>query len=271
MGSFFNQMDRKYKAEWLKALRSGEYQQARGKLYDGTGYCCLGVLCKVAGSKFVITNPDDVRHESDYPVYEPTKLGNDQPGDAESLNDHGLQMFELFKTRFFQPSTGTLCEYLTDELAPQPGPKGDIVEPGHHYEWVWLLRQLQRLAGESVDAYTTALYKHADAHGWDGEGLIVDELSSAGNVITASRRSWPLTEAAKANIAEGERARGTFDEKAAHCFTSLAGRFLQRPILAGWMDRITASGEPMAEFMPASTLYHVFCAITEAARATRAA
>jgi hypothetical protein len=93
MGSFFNQMDRKYKAEWLKALRSGEYQQARGKLYDGTGYCCLGVLCKVAGSKFVITNPDDVRHESDYPVYEPTKLGNDQPGDAESLNDHGLQMF----------------------------------------------------------------------------------------------------------------------------------------------------------------------------------
>ena len=183
--------------------------------------------------------------------------------------DHGLQMFKLFATRFFQPRTGTLCEYLTDELSPQPGKMGDIVEPGHHYEWVWLLRQLQRLTGESVEIYTSALYRHADAHGWDGEGLVVDELGSAGNVITASRRTWPLTEAAKANIAEGERARGAFDENAAHCFTSLTGHFLERPIEAGWMDRITASGEPNAEFVPASTLYHVFYAAAEAARVTK--
>jgi mannose-6-phosphate isomerase len=183
--------------------------------------------------------------------------------------DRGLQMFKLFATRFFQPNTGTLCEYLTDGLSPQPGPMGDIVEPGHHYEWVWLLRQLQRLTGESVETYTSALYRHADTHGWDGDGLIVDELGSAGNVITASRRTWPLTEAAKANIAEGKHARGTFDEKAAHCFTSLAARFLERPVPAGWMDRFTASGAPLADFMPASTLYHVFCAASEAARATQ--
>lgn len=185
--------------------------------------------------------------------------------------DHAQQMFELFATRFFQEASGTLREYFTDELVPQGGQKGDIVEPGHHYEWVWLLRQLQRLTDEDVDAYVSALYKHADTHGWDGEGLIVDELGSAGNVITASRRTWPLSEAAKANIAEGERARGTFDEKAAHCFTSLAARFLERPIPAGWMDRIDASGEPMAQFIPASTLYHLFSAISEAARVTKAA
>jgi mannose/cellobiose epimerase-like protein (N-acyl-D-glucosamine 2-epimerase family) len=184
--------------------------------------------------------------------------------------DHSLRMFQLFATHLFQPNTGTLCEYLTDELSPQPGKIGDIVEPGHHYEWVWLLRRLQRLTGESVVTYTSALYRHADKHGWDGEGLIVDELGSAGNIITASRRTWPLAEAAKANIAEGEQARGTFDEKAAHCFTSLAGRFLARPVAGGWMDRIGPSGEPLAGFMPASTLYHVFCAAAEAARVTRA-
>jgi mannose-6-phosphate isomerase len=178
-------------------------------------------------------------------------------------------MFKLFATRFFQPGTGTLCEYLTEELSPQSGPMGDIVEPGHHYEWVWLLRQLQRLTGESVETYTSSLYRHADAHGWDGEGLIVDELGSAGNIITASRRTWPLTEAAKANIAEGEHARGTFDKKAAHCFTSLAERFLARPIAGGWMDRISPSGAPLADFMPASTLYHLVCALAEAARVTK--
>lgn len=42
-------MDTELKAKWVAALRSGEYQQARGTLFDGEGYCCLGVLCKVAG------------------------------------------------------------------------------------------------------------------------------------------------------------------------------------------------------------------------------
>jgi hypothetical protein len=95
-------------------------------------------------------------------------------------------------------------------------------------------------------------------------------LSAPPATSSLPRGAPPLTEAAKANIAEGERARATFDQKAAHCFTSLAGRFLQRPVPAGWMDRISASGEPMAQFIPASTLYHLFCAISEAARVTKA-
>lgn len=44
-------MDKKVKVKWLKALRSGKYRQARHKLYDGKGYCCLGVLCRVVGAK----------------------------------------------------------------------------------------------------------------------------------------------------------------------------------------------------------------------------
>jgi len=39
--------------KWIAALLSGEYKQAKGKLYDGEGYCCLGVLCKVLGGEFI--------------------------------------------------------------------------------------------------------------------------------------------------------------------------------------------------------------------------
>jgi len=35
--------------KWVEALRSGQYKQTVGVLYDGTGYCCLGVACKVMG------------------------------------------------------------------------------------------------------------------------------------------------------------------------------------------------------------------------------
>lgn len=33
----------------VDALESGGYTQARGRLFDGTGHCCLGVACRVAG------------------------------------------------------------------------------------------------------------------------------------------------------------------------------------------------------------------------------
>lgn len=36
------------KERWIAALRSGEYEQGRGTLYEGGNkYCCMGVLFKV--------------------------------------------------------------------------------------------------------------------------------------------------------------------------------------------------------------------------------
>lgn len=50
-------LDPKIKNKWVKALRSGKFKQAIGTLYDSktNGYCCLGVLCVVAG-----INKDDL-------------------------------------------------------------------------------------------------------------------------------------------------------------------------------------------------------------------
>lgn len=53
-------MNPEIKAEWLTALRSGEYMQTNGALrresLDGTvGFCCLGVLCEVLASDGRIT------------------------------------------------------------------------------------------------------------------------------------------------------------------------------------------------------------------------
>ena len=36
---------------WCRALESGEYDQSSGRLKNKNGYCCLGVLCEVAGIK----------------------------------------------------------------------------------------------------------------------------------------------------------------------------------------------------------------------------
>lgn len=42
--------------KWIAALESGQYEQAQNFLYDGKGYCCLGVLCKIIGRNFKPTD-----------------------------------------------------------------------------------------------------------------------------------------------------------------------------------------------------------------------
>ena len=42
-------MDAELKANWVKALRSGEYKQAIDELRNFNGFCCLGVLLDISG------------------------------------------------------------------------------------------------------------------------------------------------------------------------------------------------------------------------------
>lgn len=55
------QKDPKLIKAWVKALRSGRYEQTKhtlaiGSRKGGYSYCCLGVLCRVAKAKFL---PDE--------------------------------------------------------------------------------------------------------------------------------------------------------------------------------------------------------------------
>jgi D,D-heptose 1,7-bisphosphate phosphatase len=176
------------------------------------------------------------------------------------------ELFGLFATRFFQPEHGTLCEYLGPDLRPLDDARGTLVEPGHHYEWIWLLRNFASASGRDVGAFCAALYQHADRYGWDAQNFVIDELDSAGAVVTSARRVWPHAEGLRANIVEGEHGRPGCDERAAFCLARLAETFTGRPVRGGWIDHVDGSGAPLVDMMPASTLYHLFGAIAEAAR-----
>lgn len=46
-------LPKRFKAKWLKALRSGDYKQGKSALHNKTDntYCCLGVAAVVCGHK----------------------------------------------------------------------------------------------------------------------------------------------------------------------------------------------------------------------------
>lgn len=81
-------MNPKLKAKWVKALRSGKYQQGNGYLYTGSGYCCLGVLCSVMGT------PKEKLLEKYFPGNAKVKtgLGGNVHGKLAKMNDGSDQM-----------------------------------------------------------------------------------------------------------------------------------------------------------------------------------
>jgi hypothetical protein len=50
-------MDANLKAKWVEALRSGKYKQTTEGFFKYEGrFCCLGVLCVVAGQPALLDN-----------------------------------------------------------------------------------------------------------------------------------------------------------------------------------------------------------------------
>lgn len=172
----------------------------------------------------------------------------------------------LMAARFFQSRTGVLAEYFDGSWNPSSGLRGRLCEPGHHYEWSWLLQRYDRLIGGAGDPIARSLFDFADRHGFDADGLIVEECLEDGSLHKASRRCWPHAEAIKANVAAFEAGDERAAERAAKIIDRLMQVFLGRPAPGGWIDRIDERGAPLVALIPASTLYHVFQAAAEADR-----
>ena len=178
------------------------------------------------------------------------------------------ELYDLFLRRFFRTQQGVVIEYFDDELRPASGDFGAIVEPGHHYEWCWLLRRYEGARGsESASPLVERLYRHALQYGHDVEGFVVDELLSDGSTRTPSRRLWPVTEAIRCNIVEGLRNRPYCLERAAVLSDLLQHRFLAPASAGTWIDRLDGESRPASDFAPASSLYHLIGAIDELQRA----
>ena len=68
-------MNVQWARKWVEALRSGEYKQTQGFLKDEKGYCCLGVLVKIAGDGCRIDDDGDWEANTILPMSVMDKVG----------------------------------------------------------------------------------------------------------------------------------------------------------------------------------------------------
>ena len=179
-------------------------------------------------------------------------------GDERFL-DRARELAALFSTRFFQSAEAALPEWFGDDLVPVRDSGRFAIEPGHHYEWVWLIalyRRATAAAGPDLDAAAVSLFKFAERHGVAGGGA-VNGLWSDGTVADPGFRLWPQTERLKA-VARLSPA-GFAAASAA------LARHLETPRPGLWIERMDAAGGAVPEPAPATSLYHLTAAFTDEA------
>jgi D,D-heptose 1,7-bisphosphate phosphatase len=172
----------------------------------------------------------------------------------------------LFGTRFMSQRWGALLEYFDDAWLPAPGDEGRITEPGHQFEWSWLLDRYRRHSGNDVSAESRRAYFHGEVYGVDTSGVTVDEVWAEGGVRTPTSRFWPHTERIKANIIRVEASRDpTAGAKVVQAFDVLMS-YCDVPVKGLWRDRRNPDGTFVAEAAPASSFYHAILAMSELIR-----
>jgi mannose/cellobiose epimerase-like protein (N-acyl-D-glucosamine 2-epimerase family) len=184
--------------------------------------------------------------------------------------ERASDLAHLFRTKLFDEEHGALPEFYDENWRPMSGAFGRIVEPGHHFEWCWLLHRWRALGGGDFMAEAESLRAHAETHGLEN-GAACDQIFIDGRPSKKTARLWPQTERLKANLARFE---AVADEEAARLALQahdMIRAFCDTPKPGYWYDLRTPDGAFVREPARASSFYHIMLALAELIRVADAA
>jgi len=179
-------------------------------------------------------------------------------GDERHLQ-RGERLLDLATRRFAPGKSGVLWETFDEQWNGRPHPHAGVVEPGHLFEWALLLRQHARLSRKPRLDLADRWTAFALRHGVEPEiGRVYAELNDDGEVRSRHGRVWPHAEAVRLL----EAVPGTSAPMSASIRRRLQKTFCPPELCGGWFDRVDEFDRPLSSVMPASTLYHLYFALT---------
>jgi mannose/cellobiose epimerase-like protein (N-acyl-D-glucosamine 2-epimerase family) len=164
--------------------------------------------------------------------------------------------------RFSDPHTGALRERFGSDwtqLGPEVGP---VVEPGHQFEWAWLLSRWCRGAPGAALSKAERLVEIGETYGVH-RGVAVMGLLDDFKVVDGSARLWGQTERLKAALCLAKRSQQPRYWLAAASALGSLWKFLAVRTPGLWHDTLAADGRFVPSRVPASTFYHIVSAISE--------
>lgn len=177
--------------------------------------------------------------------------------DPEPWNGMAAEIVDLALSRFVDGKGRFLREFFDADWHVLPTEEGRLVEPGHQFEWSWLLaRWGQRHDRSDAIACARELYA-SGVRGIDPvRGVAVNELWDDFAIREPTARFWPQTERLKAELLFG-------NETSQLAAAESLRRYLQTPVRGTWRDKMQADGAFVEEPAPTTSFYHVLCACNE--------
>lgn len=154
----------------------------------------------------------------------------------------------MFEQHMFDPASGAMIENFNSDWSRQDA---DLIEPGHCFEWAYLLGEAQRLTGRDSASWRRRLIDYAENHGIQS-GFALDAVGA----VSPSFRLWPQLERIRALC---HTPRPGADIPA--ILEGIIDRYLQPGPSYGWIDRLGPDLLPAATNVPASMVYHLMTAL----------
>ena len=191
----------------------------------------------------------------------------DPAGPWSALAD---EIIDICLTRFINRD-GALREFFSPGWEQGEGVEGRIVEPGHQFEWAWLLARWGRMRS-SARAIEGAkrLYEIGSGPGVDRDrGVAFNQMLEDYSIHDHAARLWPQTEWIKASaiLAEGANSAAQREHYIGEARAAARGLqlYLETPVVGLWRDKLQADGTFIDEPAPASSFYHILCALVDSA------
>lgn len=230
-------------------------RQLRGKLFN---------LLKCAGPGYRSGLPDGLPLLSNPHMHLLEAVQNWALIDADpAWQSMADEIVALALGSMIDASLGALFERFDEHWRALNGDFDCLVEPGHQFEWAWLLLRARdpSPSDRSIEA-AMRLVDIGETYGIH-RGVAVLSLHADLSVHDGQARLWAQTERLKAALA---LARLTHDSRYWNMATLAAHslwRYLDASAPGLWHDRLSAEGEFLSEAAPASTFYHLVVAIAE--------
>lgn len=171
-------------------------------------------------------------------------------------------LFNLFQNYFWNEDHHSLIEFFTPDWQIHPQ-SGKHIEPGHHFEWCWLLGEYQKLQPKNISVWQNNVFKRGIEIGLNENGFGRDETYLDGRECRSTSRLWVQCELLKAYLA-------MYHLTNDHQFKQKADKLLQDIFSSYfiadkgiWYDQLSPKGENISQDSPASTFYHILIALNE--------
>ena len=187
------------------------------------------------------------------------------------------QLTSLALDHLLHAPSGMVTEWFDLDWQPLAGELGSEAEPGHQFEWGWLLLQWASARPEhprhnEAVAAAKRMIDQGELLGVDpARGVAINSLDTDGHWRDANAKLWPQTERIKAWVSRADLARrASSGQEAAQALarateaTQALLRYLDHPVAGAWHEVLDTHGQWQAQDTRASSLYHIVYALETA-------